>query len=261
MKRSAVIFVMGLMAAAAAHAQSLELATLLGRPDSSQAFVSRTLAKSVALTSGQPELDFTTEMFSVLYRNGAPRTAAIEILESTGAITEQAWEQGIWAATLEAPVVLNVVGNSDMGSICVRMAEYVETAFVFVAGNDARRILPDSDEALHCSSGNILRVAPLNVATLQIPEFTNVGASVRLAAPGVNIAVTGPGGRVGRRSNGSVAAALVAARLAVLARENPTLRGARLIERFFEEETTLIPALQEKVESGRAWLGLRAHVL
>ena len=239
-----------------ALAGDLELATLLGRPDATQSFVSETLRRSIPLTTAEPEGGFTTEIYSVLHRHGAPRTLAVEVLEARGAATVAALEQAMATAVAEVPVILNVMGSGDYAADCTRMAAYPQTIFVWVAGNEGRRIQPGTEEAERCSAPNILRVAPLNMASQEIPESANVGVSVRLAAPGVNIPVTGPHGRIALRSNGSVAAALVAARLATIAQtKGPSARGADLIRAFFETETTSNPALEDKVESGRVWLG------
>lgn len=133
---------------------------------------------------------------------------------------------------------------------CHAMAIHNEAVFVSVVGKSDSEFVPPAE----CLAENILFVAHLNEEDTDLGYGSNFGPAVRLAAPGTNIWVQSSDGNKRKRTGGTFSAAIVAGAISVLAETFPELNGARLIERFFMEQTTTLSALDGKVDGGRVFL-------
>lgn len=176
---------------------------------------------------------------------------SVEVTNDDGSVDSGMLEEALLIAAHNAPVVFTNLGPIE-NDICDLLSQHGETAFVIIAGNDASYLDPATQ--LKCLSENILRVTALNQETGELTKFSNYGDPlVRIAAPSLNILSRGLDGKEGRLSPPSTAgASLLAARLAIYARENLSLKGAVLIDHFLKENTVSLPKLHGKVEGGRA---------
>ncbi|HZN03858.1 MAG TPA: S8 family peptidase, partial [Candidatus Polarisedimenticolia bacterium] len=165
----------------------------------------------------------------------ADAIAALEYATGIGAlITNNSWGGGAASnALLQAILEAGAAGG----------------LFVAAAGNGAN----DSDLDRRYPSGylasNIVSVAATNRSD-QLASFSNYGAtSVDLAAPGVEILSTLPGGRYELRTGTSMAAPHVAGVAALLRSVEPAIDVAALKDRILAM-TDPLPSLQGKMVTG-----------
>jgi hypothetical protein len=238
-----------------ALANSNELAVILGSPDPSMDFVNKLVQNRVSIPiDSSYDTDITTGLYSILAREGAENVVAIEVLSESGSTTEFNVLLALQKASAVAPVVFLPLrgGMGSNGHACRVMAKASNIAFVFPVGSDGSDTAVDLQTESHCFAKNILLVASMNQFTKTLTHFTDFGKGVRLAAPGIQIPVTLPGGRVISRSGVTPPGAFAAAQLSIFARSLPELKGADLIESFLKNETTELITLKGKVEGNRA---------
>ncbi|NLF24575.1 MAG: S8 family serine peptidase [Deltaproteobacteria bacterium] len=132
----------------------------------------------------------------------------------------------------------------------IKRAHEAGVIFVAAAGNEGNN---NDQSAAYPSSydlPNVVSVAALG-RNQRLADFSNYGASsVDLAAPGVSILSTFPGGVYQSLSGTSMAAPHVTGALAILSAAEPRLDNAALIGRLYDSGVP-VNALQQKVRTGR----------
>jgi hypothetical protein len=246
----------GLIISLTTSAFAAPLATVLGRPDATQEFVSRLIKSKISLLeSDDYEADFSTGLYSILAGQGITETISIEVMPSNGGVSFGRGLEAVRAAGLSgAPVVFWILrGETGYNEpLCREMASFPEVAFVFPSGSDGQGEALNPQSEPHCLAKNILFVTAFDEEAGELAPFSNYGQGVRLAAPGVDIAMTGAGGNQYKRTGVTPALAFAAAQLSVYERTHANLRGAALFESFLENGTRSLPALLERVEGGHA---------
>jgi hypothetical protein len=238
-------------------ATAVEIATIMGTPDPGMDFVQELVTERVRLMPPGffPEVQLSTEVYSLLARRGVLSAISFEVLNGNGSATAADFANAIHLASTRAPVVLNILGGGDENDVCTWMASHPDTVYVTVADASAQTMPPSAFPA--CNATNILRVAPLSKDRTRLLTPSNFGPLIRIGAAGTGIRVIGPGDRMRKLTNGTVAAALVAGQLVAFARnhgithEDGPLKGAKLIKKFFKKRTLAVPALVGAVEEGR----------
>lgn len=239
-----------LSALSPALAFAADLATVSGCPDGTQPFVQRMLAQRILVGSATGSADQqTTWVYSILRDAHVASAVSVEVLNAAGAASNEDLRRALGiAAAQDAPVVFTNAGPLG-NDLCILMGRSRDIAYVVVAGGESTEI--SAAERPACAAGNILFVTALDQRTYELESFANWGPGlVRVAAPAHRVGVVGVGGHAFQVSNGSVAAALVAGRLAVYARDREA-RGAMLVARFLSDATVPVPALRSRVQNGR----------
>ena len=230
---------------------SAELATILGRPNTALDFAQNLIKESESISSEPFEAQASTQMYSILARNGIEATANLEAIAAEGTMQLDTLHTAFLKAATKAPVVFTIIGPL-LDEACQWLEAMKDVVYVFPAGKSGSLITPE--EAPHCMAPNILRVAALNGTGTQasLASFSNFGLAVKLAAPGTKLPVIGANGKRSLMSSTSAAAAIVAAHLGVYARNHPELRGGVLVEKFLTERSAHSNLLDGKIEGGRA---------
>ncbi|MBI3556309.1 MAG: S8/S53 family peptidase [Deltaproteobacteria bacterium] len=234
-------------------APAAQIATLLGRPDSAQSFVREIVKESVSLGGNTSyEQDWTTQLYSILAGRGVRDAISFEVIEAEGGVSNELLLKGFDQAAAKAPVVMTAVGGSSEqnNALCAYLSRHAEAAFVLAAGKSGYEIGEGAEP--NCSARNILRVAALGRDRKHLMPSSNFGYTIRIAAAGEEIPVTGVGGRSTRLTGTSPAAAVVAAEIAKFAARSPALDAAGLINRFLRLRTVRVPELDGKIEGARA---------
>lgn len=225
-----------------------EIATVMGKP--SDNIAKGMIEREFDLVDETNVHDNSTWVYSLLKKEGVLSTTAVYVLSGDLATTDD-FVQGLKLASAHAPVVTTNLGSIDWKS-CPTMAAHPNTAFVVIAGNEARELEPKSDLYLGCSAKNILFVTALDQKNDTLMPASNYGPLVRLAAPGNSIEVEDDTGKQ-LVSGSTPAVSLVAARLAIFARENPTLMGKDLIDEFLLKNSRNVAELDGLIEAGRVY--------
>jgi serine protease len=131
----------------------------------------------------------------------------------------------------------------------IKRARDAGIVFVAAAGNEAN----NNDLAATYPAGydldNVISVGAIDKSN-KLAYFSNYGQAVDVAAPGVGILSTVPGGGYAALSGTSMAAPHVAGAVALLAGHEPSLTYSALINRIIDSGTT-ISALTGKVRGAR----------
>jgi hypothetical protein len=228
------------------QAENFDIATVMGKPSE---IVSNAIIAEHVLWQRDRQIDeSSTFSYSILKRLGIEKAFSIEAMKN-GAMGYSDFWRGLIVGASKARVVFTIIGPV-LERLCAVLADYPDTAYVIVAGNDAMRLEPEANPS--CLARNILRVAALDQNTNDLMSFANWGELVRIAAPASHIAVENIDGSPSFRTGTTMAASLVAGRLASFAKAHPDLKGAVLIDQFLAENSVVLPALLGKVEAGRA---------
>jgi subtilisin family serine protease len=178
-----------------------------------------------------------------------------------------------YAVTEQARVVnMSLAGPSLVGlSDAFRYAQQHNSLVVVAAGNGtngeigkdlaatAARPLPAYPAKFARLFDNVITVAALD-GTNDVADFSNYGGSiVTIAAPGVRVESTLPGGITGKRCGTSQAAPIVSLTAAMILMQNPQLRPEE-VKRRLQKTSDYIPALDKKVQFG-AKLNMRRALL
>jgi hypothetical protein len=125
----------------------------------------------------------------------------------------------------------------------------VGQVFVAAAGNDGVNIDTTPAYPAGIAQPNVLSVAATD-SDGSLAPFSNYGPhTVQVAAPGVNVYSTLPGGTYGYKSGTSMAAPYAAGVAALLLAQNPSLSAAQVIDRITRTATP-DPGLAGKTASG-----------
>lgn len=234
--------------------QAASLAVVLGAPDLTLPFVNSMIEKQVHYRDRDLDVDFSTQLFSVLSQRGVKSVWSYKILPKENNFEDEDLLQALTDASVEDHMLVAFTafeGSDRLNSkLCARLALLDSTAFVLGAGNRGQE--KKSEPA--CLSPNILQVAALNEALTGLNHISNFGSSVRLAAPGSSFTVVGKGGLESELTGTSVAAAWTAAELAKFAEIHAELKGADLIENFLNEKAVVLPTLRGKIVGEKAIL-------
>lgn len=239
-------------------ASAAEIATIMGSADPRMDFVQELVTERVHLMPPgfYPEVQLSTEIYSLLARRGVLSAISFEVLNANGAATAADFSNAIQLAATRAPIVLNILTGGNDNDLCTWMAAHPDTVFVTVSNSSAHSMPPSAYPA--CNAANILRVAPLAKDRARLLAPFNGGPLVRIAAAGTEIRVVGPGERMRKFTGAPASAALVAGQLVAFARnhgithEDGPLKGAKLIQKFFKKRSLTVPALVGAVDGGRA---------
>lgn len=237
-------------------ASATEIAVTLGRPDATLDFVQRTLKESLVIDPALTnlEVDYTTQVFSILDRLGVREVTNVEVISAGGAGSGNLM-RGFSLAATKAPVVDVPLGpnfGASAKGLCAAMATLKDTVFVLPSGSEGKEVEASQVAAApECFSPNILRVSALKMDNTDLDPSTNFGMQIDLAAS-ATADVTGAGGKTGTVRGTSVASNQTAALLAVYATKNPDLKGAALAQAFLASETRPLATLNGKIAASRA---------
>jgi subtilisin family serine protease len=149
------------------------------------------------------------------------RVMPIRVLDTDG--TGSTWRlmQGIAHARVRGANVINMsLGGASGGVVFDRFAELVQAQGILLvgaAGNDA------SEAYVHpAATEGVVGVTAIDGRTGLPAGFANRGSWIDVAAPGVQLTSTFPGGRYARWGGTSAAAPLVAGLLAVIRSADPS---------------------------------------
>lgn len=145
------------------------------------------------------------------------------------------------AADLGADVInLSLGGERDDRQEARFLQEAIDYAnkrgslVVAAAGNEG----DDADKYIPASLAGVIAVSAVD-EELSFAPFSNKGTSIKLAAPGVNILSTVPGGKYYTMTGTSMAAPFVSGTAALLIAQDPKLRVQEVTDRLLETATDL----------------------
>lgn len=173
------------------------------------------------------------------------RILPIKFMNGKTGKTSDAIEAINYARKLGVRVIVCSWGSSEYSPLLKEAMEESDIVFVCAAGNDgtSQYIYPAA-----FGLPNIISVAAAD-ANGNLADFSNYGDRVDLAAPGVDIYTTFPGGKYGYKSGTSIAAPHVAAAAALLLSTNGQL-SAKDVAATIKGNVRVVPELQGKVTSG-----------
>lgn len=221
-----------------------EIATIGGHPDARLEFGQRIIKDYESYTNDNATAaEYGSHMYSILDRRGVSGAVSYQILFPNGNSTSALVMRSFKDAVKNAGIVLFAMGPKDL-TLCNFMSAQKDTAFVVVAEMNA---------PYTCKADNIVAVVGLNSDLKTVPDYgrSNPDMLPEVAAPAMNIRVIGNGGYVERVSNQMVSTAFVAADMAAVAKQFPTLKGAALVAKFYETKTVSEPGLDGFVVAGR----------
>jgi subtilisin family serine protease len=198
----------------------------------------------------------------------------IKIVDSKGIIDPPIVSAALCYATTEQAKVVNMslagpnlVGLSD----AFRLARAQKSLVVVAAGNGtngetgkdlaARTAppLPAYPAKFASIFDNVVTVAAVD-GNNNIADFSNYGSPVvTIAAPGVRVESTLPGGLIGKRCGTSQAAPIVSLTAAMILMQNPQMRPEE-VKRRLQKTSDYVPALERNVQFG-AKLNMRRALL
>lgn len=148
------------------------------------------------------------------------RILPVRVLDSDGSSSTWTVMQGLaFAAARDATIVNLSLGGPVWGDVAERQLEHLAANGVIVvaaAGNDA-----SPGEVYPAASPHVVGVTSINGVTGAAATFSNRGSWISVAAPGVGITSTYPGGRYATWGGTSASAPVVSGVLAVSARIMP----------------------------------------
>ncbi len=152
----------------------------------------------------------------------------VRALDSTGSGYDSDVAEGlVWAVDHGADVANLSLGGEDPSALLTAAIDYALSKGVTVVAA-AGNLGADGDPVLYpAATPGVLAVAAVD-SSLVRPSFSSTGAHLSLAAPGVGILSTVPGGGHQSWSGTSMAAPFVAAAAAVLSAGEPGLTPAQL---------------------------------
>jgi subtilisin family serine protease len=143
------------------------------------------------------------------------------------------------------------LGTAVSEARAVSRAQFAGQIFVVAAGNEAANndIVGNYPTNFSTAFDNVIAVAATD-STDQLADFSNYGAAtVTLAAPGVGILSTFPGGTYGLLDGTSMASPHVAGAVALYWSANPTLSATQVINRL-KLSVDKLPGLAGLVSTG-----------
>ncbi|MEQ8970434.1 MAG: S8 family serine peptidase [Coleofasciculus sp. C1-SOL-03] len=164
-----------------------------------------------------------------------------------------------YATTMGAHLTNNSWGFGDFNSQTLRnaiaAAGQAGKLFVAAAGNDGKNNDVITDYPSNYNLDNIISVAATDHND-QLANFSNYGAtSVDLAAPGVGILSTVPGGGYGTKNGTSMAAPHVSGVASLILAQNPNLTALEVKEQILQSVDPIQDLQGKTVTGGR----LNAH--
>ena len=179
----------------------------------------------------------------------------IEFLDSGGHGTVSEYIEGLnYAVSHGAKIVNNSWTGAALSQAltdAITNAKANGVIFVAAAGNSgtSNDTTPVYPANYSTALNNVVSVAASD-ANNTLASWSNFGAnSVALAAPGVNILSTLPGGQYGQMSGTSMAAPLVSGVMALVWSEHPTWTYTQVINQVLST-VTKVPSLKGELSSG-----------
>jgi hypothetical protein len=235
-----------------AHAAQFEISTLAGSANPNMDFVRDTVKRQVKLVPGHSLVDHTTAMVYFASRNGAQSIQTVQNLSDQGSGTTENLIRAVDLAARSSVIVLNVAGGGDMEYVCARMRMYPNTVFLSPGGSNAS--YENGADKPSCYAPNIVFVNGLNRDLTDLAGNQNFGPLARLAVPYVSLSAPVGEDRSITFSSKAFGMAMAAGKMAELHREDASLTGAALIDRFFGEKTSYLRTLERKIAGARALL-------
>ncbi|MGE3261532.1 MAG: hypothetical protein AB7K68_07115 [Bacteriovoracia bacterium] len=234
-----------------AFASGVELAIVASLPNEKMSFVRETLREKFDFTGKPGNTDYATAITYFAQKNGVQTVSAIQVLTEEGSVTTDHFHQGLELGASQAPIVLAPLGGADMQSSCLKMAAQPQTAFLLPIGSDAAFDNGALEPA--CYSANILFVGGMNKELTELAVNQTYGTKARIGVPYVTLtAPVGEDGRTITYTSKAFGLGMLAGKMAALLREEPSLRGGTLIQRFVDTKTAYLPSLLGKVRDARA---------
>lgn len=184
----------------------------------------------------------------------------LKFLGPDGGSTSDAIRAVNYATRMRRDFGVNVVASNNSwggGGFSAALSDAIEAGgragilFVVAAGNDGTNNDTSPQYPANYAGDTVISVAALD-RTNRLASFSNVGATtVDLAAPGVSIFSTLPGGRYGSYSGTSMATPHVTGTITLLAAANPQATPGQLRAAVLSS-TTPLATLTGKVATGGA---------
>lgn len=226
------------------------LTLILGAPNQELSAISSSIDSIKTIGDGPYEVGFSTEITSLIFLRQFSPSHILSALKPDGSISRDLLFRAIALAANQSPLVLNLFGSEIPDATCNQMKAHPQTVFIFPAGVGGSQM--DGENNHPCASANIIRVAPLNSEGTDLLPGSNFGQSVHLGAPGSRIPVIDRHGNFKYRSDGFVAATIVALSLSQYIQERSHLHNVtESISNFFNDQTTTNPQLSSKIRDGR----------
>lgn len=246
MKKFIINTLRGFILLVVLRSHSAELSIVAGTPDLKYDFVNEILVDRLILkdSSSSSMSEHTNRIFYFAHKSGVKSIISIEAVDMRGAGSLNQVMEGLSFAVMNSKIILNALGPIN-NSLCQLMASYPKVVYMTLVNLDSKVI--DESILMDCSAPNILIVSGLNKSQTDLHESQDRRNLVRLAVSYINL--NGPLG-----PSRSYSLAIVAGKMAQLARANPNLEGAELINEFFKFHTIHLEKLEGKVKDGRAFV-------
>ncbi|MDZ4170289.1 MAG: S8 family serine peptidase [Coriobacteriia bacterium] len=170
------------------------------------------------------------------------RIMPVKVLDSEGSGTNFDVAEGIrWAADRGARVINLSLGSRQYSQAIAEAVQYAlrkDVVVVAAAGNDATSV--DYPARLP----GVIAVSAVD-SNMRLASFSNRGAEIDIAAPGVDILATLPGGRMEAWQGTSMASPFVAAAAALVRSSNPQLTQAQTAARLTSSARDIGPVGQD----------------
>lgn len=177
-----------------------------------------------------------------IIRRVAPQATILPIraMNSDGDANIFALTEGVYYAIEMGARVINIsmgtYGSPDILAAALAEARDAGISVVAAAGNDG--ISSPAFNPAGLAGSGVVSVTAVS-SSLVRPEFSNFGPWIGIAAPGVSVVSTLPGGMYGAASGTSFAAPFISATLALVRAECTTITPDGAIARLFASATPL----------------------
>lgn len=236
-------------------AHAFEISTIIGSSNPKMPFVEQVVKEEVKLVPGYAQPDYTTGAIYFAWRNGAQSIQAIQAISDEGSATEENFLRAIDISAANSAIALSALGGGNMEGMCARMARHPDTVFLMPGGSDGS--FDDGSNKPSCFARNILFVNGLNSTLTDLAVNQNYGTLSRAAIPYTNLSAPVDDGRSIKYTSKAFGMGMVAGKMAQLLREDPSLKGAALIDRFLGEKTVYLRTLEGKIAGARALIDVQ----
>ena len=170
------------------------------------------------------------------------RVLAVRVLDAEGSGYDSDVAEGVvWAVDHGATVVNLSLGGTSESSLLSAAVRYALDRQVVVVASSGNAGATGDPIKYPAATAGVLAVGAVDKAGVR-PTWSSTGAHLGLAAPGVGIVSTVPGGAYASWSGTSMAAPFVAAAAALLRTTEPSLTAAAVRDRLVGTARDLGPA-------------------